>query len=399
MTRFRLFLGVIGLASIAGAANAVLSRHDLIGIGDFFFLWAAPVVARSSGASFVYDIQGFQAAQLALGLSADHFYPFRYPPTFLAFLWPLGALSIEVAFVVFMTGTYLFYLIASSDRWRVVPFAAVNPAVVANFLAGQNGFLSAGLMLGAARLLTKHPVVAGVLFGLLTYKPQLGLMVPVALLAARQWICIVSAALTLVLIIASTSCWFGVEAWVAFWKSFGDYSAMEALSYIIALGSTVWAMVRDMGAGSSVAGACQLAAALLSAAAVWVSWRRFNSNDPYPAIVALCSGTFLATPHAFWYDMTMLSGALILYALDREASLQSWQRCLIVIGIALPRITGVPVLAHVAPIVMVSILWMACTTRGRDAPAPRHTSGASPATCSAVCQPQFNRGTTWGRGR
>ena len=113
-----------------------------------------------------------------------------------------------------MTGTFLFYLIASLDRWRLLPFAAFNPAVVANFLAGQSGFLSAGLMLGAARLLTKHPVVAGVLFGLLTYKPQLGLMVPVALLAARQWICIVSAALTLVLIIASTSWWFGIEAWV-----------------------------------------------------------------------------------------------------------------------------------------------------------------------------------------
>ena len=241
MTRFRLFLGVIGLASIVGATNAVLSRHDLIGIGDFFQFWSAPVVARSSGASFVYDIQGFHAAQLALGLSADHFLPFPYPPTFLAFLWPLGSLSIEVAFVVFMTGTFLFYLIASLDRWRLLPFAAFNPAVVANFLAGQSGFLSAGLMLGAARLLTKHPVVAGVLFGLLTYKPQLGLMVPVALLAARQWTCIVSAALTLVLIIASTSCWFGVEAWVECWKSLGAFhNAVEGLGYINALMSTVW---------------------------------------------------------------------------------------------------------------------------------------------------------------
>jgi hypothetical protein len=338
----------------------------LIGTGDFILFWTAPVVARSSGAS-LYDIQGFHAAQLALGLPADHFLPYQYPPTFLALLWPLGSLSIEAAFLVFITGTFLFYLIASLDRWRPVPFTAFNPAVVANFLAGQSGFLSAGLMLGASRLLTKHPVVAGVLFGLLTYKPQLGILVPVALLAARQWTCIVFATLTLVLIIVSTSCWFGVEAWVAWWKSFGDFNgATEALSYVNALKSTVWGMVRDMGAGYSVAGACQLAAALLPAAAVWVSWRRFNSNDPYPAIVALCSGTFLATPYAFFYDMTMLSGALTLYALDREASLQSWQRRLIMIGIVLPIITAMPVLAHVAPIVMVPILWMACTTRERE---------------------------------
>jgi hypothetical protein len=372
-TRFKLFFGLIGLASIAGAAIAVISRHDLIGIGDFILLWAAPAAARSSGASFVYDILGFHAAQVTLGMPADRSLPFPYPPTFLALLWPLGFLSIEVAFIGFMTATFLAYIIASSSHWRLVPFTALNPGVVANFFAGQSGFLSAGLMLGAARLLTKHPLAAGVLFGLLTYKPQLGLMVPVALLAARQWKCIVSAMLTLGLIIACTSCWFGVETWVACWKSFSDYGgAMETSRFINSLRSTVWAMARDMGAGYGVAGACQLAVALLSAAAVWVSWRRFDPCDPYPAVVALCAGTLLATPHAFWYDMTMLSGALIPYALDREASLKPWQGRLILMGTTLPSITCLPFIAHVAPIVMVPILWMAFTAQGRDALAHRH---------------------------
>ena len=372
-TLFKSFLRPVSLLSIAGAVIAVVFRHDLAGDADFILLWAAPVVARSSGAAFVYDIPGFHAAEVTLGMPAGSFLPFPYPPTFLALLWPLGSLPIKIAFAVFMVSTFLLYLIASSNRWGWLPFTGLNPAALVNFLAGQSGFLSAGLMLGAARLLTKHPGAAGVLFGLLTYKPQLGLMVPIALLAARQWTCIVSATLTLVFIIVSTSCWFGVEAWVACWKSFGDYGgAMEALSYINAERSTVWAMARDMGAGYNLAVACQLAAALLSTAAVWASWRRFDPCDPYPAIVVLCSGTLLVTPHAFWYDMTMLSGALILYALDREASLRLWQKRLILTGITLPSIAFLPLVAHVAPFIMVAVLWMASTTRGRDALAHRH---------------------------
>ncbi len=42
-------------------------------------------------------------------------------------------------------------------------------------------------MIGACRLLGRRPVLAGVLFGLAAVKPQLGLLVPVALISARQW--------------------------------------------------------------------------------------------------------------------------------------------------------------------------------------------------------------------
>lgn len=47
----------------------------------------------------------------------------------------------------------------------------------------QNGFLSAGLFGGALVLLERRPVLAGALFGLLTYKPHLGLLVPIVLIA------------------------------------------------------------------------------------------------------------------------------------------------------------------------------------------------------------------------
>jgi hypothetical protein len=198
-------LAIVCLVAIAVAAR-VLSELDLIRTGDWFGLWSVPVIARSTSVASIYDMRILLAAQKALGLDGHSAgFPFPYPPTFLAILWPLGSMSIEVAFATFMAVSFALYLAASSDRWRAVPFVAFNPAAIGNFLAGQSGFLSAGLILGATRMLTKHPIAAGVLFGLLTYKPQLGVMVPVALLAARQWRCITSAALTTALIFAATS--------------------------------------------------------------------------------------------------------------------------------------------------------------------------------------------------
>ena len=50
---------------------------------------------------------------------------------------------------------------------------------------GQNGFLTAALLGGALHWLDRRPWLAGVLIGCLAYKPQFGVLIPVALLAGR----------------------------------------------------------------------------------------------------------------------------------------------------------------------------------------------------------------------
>jgi hypothetical protein len=361
----RLFiLALVATWPIAFLTAWAFAHYDSKGIGDWFGIWSAPVIARSSSAASLYDEQGLHAAQVALGLPADRRFPFPYPPTFLAMLWPLGNFSIGVAFVVFMAASFALYLIASTDRWRTIPVVAFNPAVGINLIAGQSGFLSGGLMLGATRLLTTCPVVAGALFGLLTYKPQLGIMVPVALLAARQWTCLASAMATTVLMIVGAYWCFGAGAWVACWQSLGDYvSQSDASTHIRMVSPTVSAMLRNMGTSYGVAACVQAAAATASTAAVWVSWRQFDPRNPQPAVLALCAATFLATPHALFYDLTMLSGALILYVMNCRTSLRIWETALILVGIALPA-TSV-FLANVDPLVLAAILWMACTAPER----------------------------------
>ena len=114
--------------------------------------------------------------------------PFPYPPIFLLMLAPLGGLRRAAAFALFMGATFVFYLWASiGGRWRAWPRllgALAAPATGVNLIFGQTGFLAGGFMLGGLALAERRPIAAGVLLGLLAYKPQLGVLVPVALVAA-----------------------------------------------------------------------------------------------------------------------------------------------------------------------------------------------------------------------
>ncbi len=73
-----------------------------------------------------------------------------------------------------------------------VLFALGFPAAIWNITAGQNGFLTAALIGGTLGLLERHPALAGICLGLLTYKPQFGLLFPIVLIADRRWLTIVA---------------------------------------------------------------------------------------------------------------------------------------------------------------------------------------------------------------
>ena len=77
---------------------------------------------------------------------------------------------------------------------------------------------------------------------------------------------------------------------------------------------TVSANLHLLGAPPWLALAAQLGAAGLAAAGVWWYWRRGPGRVP---TAVLQVGTFLATPYAFFYDLPILTNALLEIALDR----------------------------------------------------------------------------------
>ena len=190
------------------------------------------------------------------------------------------------------------------------------PAVFVNFGHGQNGFLSAGLLGLALVNLEKRPWLAGVLFGLLAYKPQLGLMIPVALLAAGRWRTIVAATATvgaLVLVVVAT---MGTETTRAFLDSmsFTRTELLEGGGPGWEKIQTAFAWVRLWGGSLDLAYIVQGAVTVALAAGIAWLWRspaRFAWKAAALAIAAV-----VAAPFSLDYDMMVLAVAIAFLAAD-----------------------------------------------------------------------------------
>ena len=142
--------------------------------GDFSGLWSFGKFAALAGAG-IYDPFALAAYQQQLdpSLSGGGF-PYPYPPTFLLALIPLGMMALPAAYVCWIAVTFALYALASLGRdWLSLPGLALvaAPTTLINAITGQNGFLSAALLIGGLRLLATRPLVAGALLGLLAYKP------------------------------------------------------------------------------------------------------------------------------------------------------------------------------------------------------------------------------------
>src|SRR3954468_7525010 len=148
------------------------------------------------------------------------FHPWIYPPPFLLVLIPFGLLPFGTAYVLFLLITFICLLLA---LWQTVQFGWQRCLLVFAVLLsaptaftignGQNAFLSAALFVGGFGLLARYPTCAGALLGLLTYKPQLFLLVPVALVAARQWRALGGAALAAAGLALVSVAVLGIEPW------------------------------------------------------------------------------------------------------------------------------------------------------------------------------------------
>ena len=203
---------------------------------------------------------------------------------------------------------------ASDPLWLLLALAF--PAVLVNIGHGQNGLLTAALVGGALAILDRRPIVAGILFGLLAYKPQFGLMIPVVLAASGRWRTFSSAVATVALLAAAATLVFGWQVWHAFLEStrFTRLVVLEQGDPGWYKMQSVFAWARMWGAPIPVAYALQGAMVTGLAAALIGLWR---SATPFPLkAAALCLATILATPFTFDYDMMVLAPAIAFFAAD-----------------------------------------------------------------------------------
>jgi len=289
---------------------------------DFVAVWSAGKLALGGHAAAIYDWPAHKLVEeSAVGHAFDGYFGWHYPPTFLFVAIVLALLPYTTAYMAWTLGTFPAYLAAIraivGDRIGYL-LAAAFPAVLANAVVGQNGFLTAALLGGTLMLVERRPVLAGVLLGLLTYKPHLGLLFPIALIAGRHWRVFISAAVVAVLMAAASWLAFGSECWQAFISNIGhtervflsegqaDWSKLQ----------TAFGLTRTLGGSETLAWAAQAAVAFIAAGAVALLWRSDAAYEIKAA--ALGCGLALATPYLYAYDLVVLAVPLaFLFRLGR----------------------------------------------------------------------------------
>ena len=208
--------GVIWIA----LADGLIDRTDKPIGTDFSNVWAAGKLVLDGQPAAPYEpARQYAAEKEAFGGRDVPFYGWHYPPQFLIVAAGLALLPYGWALVAWMMLTLPAYLAVTRailPRPETMLLALAFPAAFVNLGHGQNGFLTAALLGGSLLLLDKRPIVAGALIGLLAYKPQFGLLIPLVLVATARWTVMVAAVATVVATCVATLLLFGSEVWLAF---------------------------------------------------------------------------------------------------------------------------------------------------------------------------------------
>ncbi|MBR1165742.1 glycosyltransferase family 87 protein [Bradyrhizobium liaoningense] len=310
-------LAIVTLAYFPTAYLTHLWIFDADGRGiptDFVNVWAAGRLALEGHPAQAWDWDIQKQVELAL-LKQDfvgHF-AWHYPPPFLFVASFLAQFPYAIAFIgwaAFSMVPYLAVMRAIIGRNAGLVIAIGFPAAFLNILVGQNGFLTASLIGGTLYLLPTRPVLAGICLGLLSYKPQYGLLFPLALLAAAEWAVLFTAAIVTAAMAVVSWFAFGTDSWQAFFHwipMFSQAFLTEGRAPWFKMQS-IFALVRYVGGTEQVGWIFQWVLTAAVAVVLAVVWR---SRLPHALKAAmLATATLLTTPYLFMYDLVVLGIAV-----------------------------------------------------------------------------------------
>jgi arabinofuranan 3-O-arabinosyltransferase len=329
---------------------------------DFAHFWVAGWQALHGETASLDGQAAFKEVQDgAAGLGLPPYSFLSYPPTFTLILVPLAMLPYLAAFLTWEAVTLVccimvVYLIVR--RQPAVSLMLASPFAAWNFLIGQNGFLTASLLGASLLLLERQPVLAGVFIGCLTYKPQFGILLPVALISARQWRACVSAAVTAIFLVAASAAAFGVDGWVAFPRALfaqgsGTMFASPDWGFLL---QSVYGLILVLHGGAALAWLTQGVATAGVAIIVWLVWR---SPVHYAQKAAtLSTAALMATPYAFAYDLAAIAIPVAFLASDqiRCGLLRGEQTTMITLFVASLAVIPAAGKAPVGAVILVALL-------------------------------------------
>ena len=307
----------LAMLILVGVVVGFVQSARFPGDRDFISFWGAARLAIAGNPAAAYDNAALHAVQLTASPLAQGGLPFPYPPAFLLFVIPFGLLPFTAGMVAWACATFSLYFAAvkrmfPDSGWLPPAFPPVFVAAV----IGQNSFLMAALLVGGLMLLNSRPFVAGLLLGCLILKPQMALLLPVAVLAARQWRTIFGAALSSTGLLLLGVAVFGLaatRAWIDQMPLYVDIARNGLVGWNKL--ASVYAGLRQAGVDAGLAMAVHATVAAVAAAAVWKIWRSDAGQGCKTAV--LIAATMLASPYLFLYDSVVLAVPFLWLAKQR----------------------------------------------------------------------------------
>jgi len=278
---------------------------------DFTFYLAAARIGLSHGWGSIYDLSVQQAELDALGSRIQIAELARYisPPPVAWLALPFTPLPYDVGYWIWSAMllaalALTWYLAAPGGGLeRVVHLAAALGwlPVIYGLQLGQPGiFVALGVAGSYALLCARRPYLAGLALGALALKPQLGFLIPVALLVSGRYRAFAGAAVALGVLVIASAISVGPDG-IATYQERINFAAGVAANREL----TLAVLLGDL----TVTRIVQLAIAVLSLALVY----RLRKGPIEWTFVLAIVGGLVASPYLHLDDFVMLGLAAWLY--------------------------------------------------------------------------------------
>lgn len=276
--------------------------------GDFSAFWATSWMVLSEEPANVYDNDKMFAVEKSIA-GVDYRNPIPYPPTFFFIVAPLALIDYIPSLILWLSLTFSALLCVT---YKFAPHAltiwltCAFPGVFQNAIHGHNGFLTAAILGFAFLIIDKRPFTAGLVLGLLSFKPHLIAIVPLFLVVGRSWRTLAGLGISVVVLVLASVVVFGMETWEKFFEK------IPFMLYLLKHGYLQMHQVVSPVGALLLAGLPYEAALsihlLFSIAAIVMTAAMWHRNAPgYIKHSLLVLAILLVTPYANSYDLTLLA--------------------------------------------------------------------------------------------
>jgi len=396
--RVRMVAAILLAINLTITAGSLVMTHHLIDAfhqplgGDFIIFYGASNLTLHGQAAQAFDPQALLVVQRAVLPGVPEGLRWCYPPPYQLLIAPLALLPFPLAYAVFIGVTLAAFawMVQTIYPGRLtLLMIGAFPGTFVNIWDGQNGFLTAALLGFGLTALDRRPWLAGAMLGLLVYKPQFGILLPILLIGTGRWRSTLAAALSGGAFIAASALILGTAPWIAFLHT------LPVVSTELAAGQLPWSRVpslfvaaRYLGAPAPAAYALQAVVAAIVAVTTLLAWRR-------PGPLALKAGlavlaTFLVTPYSFNYDLVLLAVPIAAIAwYGRDHALPSGTMAMLLLAAMTPNLfLNIAKITHLQLMTAVVVafygwlfmmLWRPAPALQPDATAPDVEAVAAPA--------------------